>query len=101
MEYLFLFIFGIGTVLLGIFNWKGDITSIHWYNRNRVTKENIKKYGKIMGLGTMIIGSSLSVTSILYLLIKKEFVWYVTLVGIVIGFILMIYGQFKYNRGIF
>ncbi len=101
MEYLFLFVFGIGTILLGIFNWKGNITSIHWYNRTKVTKDNVKKYGKVMGLGTIIIGSSLSITSILYLLIEKEFVWYVTLVGIVIGLILMIYGQFKYNRGIF
>lgn len=101
MEYLFLFIFGIGTVLLGIFNWKGDITSIHWYNRNRVTTENIKKYGKVMGLGTMIIGSSLVATALLQLIFEGECAWCITLIGVVVGLILMIYGQFKYNRGIF
>lgn len=42
----------IGTLLavLGIFNLKGDIASIHWYNRRKVTKENQKTYCLCMGM---------------------------------------------------
>lgn len=42
----------IGTLLavLGIFILKGDIASIYWYNRRKVTKENQKTYCLCMGL---------------------------------------------------
>ena len=52
MEYIFLLIFGICITILGIFNLKGNISTIHWYNRLKITKENSKEYGKIMGIGT-------------------------------------------------
>ena len=42
MEYTVLLIFGIIFTILGIFNFKGNITSIHWYNRLKITKENMK-----------------------------------------------------------
>ena len=47
-------LFGIGAMLiaLGIFNMCGNIASIHWYNRRKVTKENQKVYCFIVGLGT-------------------------------------------------
>ena len=31
---------GILIILLGVFNLKGNIASIHWYNRRKVSKEN-------------------------------------------------------------
>lgn len=42
MEYIFLLIFGICITILGIFNLKGNISTIHWYNRLKITKENSK-----------------------------------------------------------
>ena len=45
MEYIFLLIFGICITILGIFNLKGNISTIHWYNRLKITKENSKEYG--------------------------------------------------------
>ena len=37
---------GVICVLLGIFNMCGNIGTIHWYNRRKVTKENQKAYHK-------------------------------------------------------
>lgn len=48
MEYIYLVAIGIMVNIFGYFNFKGNINSIHWYNRARVTKENEKKYGKMM-----------------------------------------------------
>ena len=48
MEYIFLLIFGICITILGIFNLKGNISTIHWYNRLKTAKENTKKYGRTM-----------------------------------------------------
>ncbi len=101
MESIFLILFGICISILGNFNWRGNIASIHWYNRTRITKENAKKYGKAMGLGTMIMGISMTLTGLLQMIFDMESLWYITLVGIIVGLAFMLYGQFKYNKGIF
>lgn len=101
MEYIVLLIFGICISILGIFNFKGNIASIHWYNRLKITKENDKKYGRIMGLGTFIIGICMVITAILQMIFNDEKIWYITITGIVVGLIFMIYSQLKYNKGIF
>lgn len=101
MEYIILLIFGICITTLGILNLKGNISSIHWYNRLKITEENRKKYGKSMGIGTLIIGICMSITAILQMIFSNENIWYITVVGIVLGLIFMIYGQIKYNKGIF
>ena len=101
MEYIFLLIFGICITILGIFNLKGNISSIHWYNRLKITEKNRKKYGKSMGIGSLIIGICMTITAILQMIFYNENIWYITVIGIVIGLIFMIYGQIKYNRGIF
>lgn len=101
MEYIFLLIFGICITIIGIFNLEGNILSIHWYNRLKITEENRKKYGKSMGIGTLIIGICMVITVILQMIFNNENIWYITVFGIVVGLIFMIYGQLKYNKGIF
>ena len=101
MEYIVLLILGICISILGIFNFKGNIASIHWYNRLKITKENDKKYDRIMGLGTFIIGICMVITAILQMIFNDEKIWYITITGIVVGLIFMIYSQLKYNKGIF
>lgn len=92
---------GLVFVLLGIFNMCGNIGSIHWYNRRKVTKENQKAYCLVMGLGTLIIGVTLIAATIVQVLVGVEQGAFVILGGVVIGFVLMLFAQFKYNKGIF
>ena len=92
---------GIVFVLLGIFNICGNIGSIHWYNRRKVTKENQKAYCLVMGLGTLIIGVTLIAATIVQVLVGVEQGAFVILGGVVIGFALMLFAQFKYNKGLF
>lgn len=94
---------GLGAILtiLGLFNMKGNIASIHWYNRRKVTKENQKAYCLVMGLGTLIIGVCLIVSGIVQAFIGIETSAVIIVVGILIGFALMLYAQIKYNKGIF
>lgn len=56
MEEIILLILGLFISVLGIINMTGNISTIHWYNRRKVTEEDIPKYGKAMGIGTLIIG---------------------------------------------
>lgn len=54
-----------------------------------------------MGIGSLIIGICMTITAILQMIFYNENIWYITVIGIIIGLIFMIYGQIKYNRGIF
>ena len=101
IEYGFMLIFGILIVCLGIMNFKGNISSIHWYNRRKVAKENEKQYGKYMGIGTIIIGSSLILNSILQMIFGLEIFYCIIVIGVVVGLGFILYSQIKYNKGIF
>ena len=94
---------GLGTILtvLGIFNMCGNIGSIHWYNRRKVTKENQKAYCMVVGLGTLIIGVCLIAAGIVQALIGIEPSAVIMVIGILVGLTLILYAQFKYNRGLF
>ena len=47
---------GIICIVLGISNMRGNLSSLHSYHRNRVSEENRKPFGRIVGLGTIIVG---------------------------------------------
>ena len=59
MENIIMLILGVFISVVGIINIKGNISTIHSYNRRRVKEEDIPKYGKVVGTGTLIIGISL------------------------------------------
>ncbi len=94
---------GLGAILtaLGIFNMRGNIGSIHWYNRRKVTKENQKAYCLIVGLGTLMVGLGLIAAAIVQALIGIEESSFVMAGSIIIGLGIILYAQFKYNRGLF
>ena len=101
-------ILGVILIVLGIINMKGNIASLHWYHRQRVTEENIKPFGKLVGLGTLIIGVALGISGILFWIseVTATELWLIigcviTVVGIVVGLVLSFYAMIKYNKGIF
>jgi len=101
MGYVSLLFLGIIIIILGIINFRGNISTIHRYNRRRVSAADAPKYGKIMGLGTMIIGGSVILTAVLQLIFDREGIFSLMIAGAVIGAAVMLYAQFRYNRGIF
>lgn len=94
---------GIGIIIsvLGVFNLRGNIGSIHWYNRRKVSKEDQLPYCRCVGLGTLLIGAAMIISGFLQALVSVEAGAVVILIGIIIGLVLILYAQFKYNRGIF
>lgn len=94
---------GIGAIIavLGVFNLRGNIGSIHWYNRRKVSKEDQLPYCRCVGLGTLLIGVAMIIAGVVQALVSAEVSAVVVLVGIIIGLVLILYAQFKYNKGIF
>ena len=98
-------ILGILMVFIGIENVKGNIASIHWYNRRRITEETRPKYGKLMGIGTLVIAGGLIFSAVLNMIIKMNIAVLIggaiTLITVIVGIAFILYAQFKYNKGIF
>lgn len=92
---------GIILVITGVFNMCGNIGSIHWYNRRKVTKDNQKPYCRLVGLGTLIMGVGLIVSGFVQAFIGVETSAIATVSGLFIGLPLILYAQFKYNKGLF
>lgn len=99
---------GVLISILGIINMTGNISSLHWYHRQRVTEENRKPFGKLVGLGTLIIGVAMILFGVLFLAFEKTQIGVLVIVGtveliagIAVGTVVSFYAMIKYNKGIF
>ena len=99
MDNVLLLILGLFLSVLGVVNIKGNISTIHSYNRRKV-KEDIPKYGKAVGTGTVIMGASL-ILAYFVTFWNEAAIDYIILPAITIGLSFILYGQIKYNHGIF
>lgn len=101
MDYLLLLMVGIALILTSIPNLKGNISTVHRYNRRRVSEADAPRYGRAMGLGTLIMGVSAALTAILQLIFDWEPIFNLLAAGVAVGLAIMLYAQFKYNKGLF
>ena len=99
---------GIILCVLGMMNMKGNISSLHWYHRQRVTEEDRKPFGKLVGLGTLMIGVAMLLFGILFWIYEAAMMEWLIIVGTVIlgigliaGLGLSFYAMMRYNKGIF
>lgn len=100
MSDLFLLIIGALLSVIGVINIKGNISTIHSYNRRNVKEEDIPKYGKAVGIGVLFIGTSFIISYVTTFL-NEAIIPYIILPAIIIGLAFILYGQIKYNHGIF
>lgn len=100
MKNLLMLFLGIFISLLGVINIRGNISTIHKYNRRKVKEEDVKKYGKAVGTGTLVIGLSF-VFGYIALFWSEKVMACIIFSAVVVGLAFMLYGQFKYNKGIF
>lgn len=100
MERFVLLIWGIFLSILGIVNMQGNVGTIHAYNRRRVREEDIPKYGRAVGAGTLVIGIGLALAFAATLWWEAA-VPYIIVIMLAAGLALIVYGQIKYNHGFF
>ncbi len=100
MEDIALLVLGILISIMGIVNCTGNISTIHSYNRRNVKEEDIPHYGKAIGIGSLIIGLALIVAYILKLTTNLP-TEPIILPAFIVAILVMLYGQIKYNKGLF
>ncbi len=101
-------VLGVLICVIGIINMTGNISSLHSYHRKRVAEEDRKPFGRLVGLGTLIIGASVILYGVLFLVYEKTQIDALVvigtaelLVGIVAGLVISFWAMIKYNHGIF
>jgi uncharacterized membrane-anchored protein len=101
-------VLGILLSVIGVINMTGNISTVHGYHRKRVTEENRKAFGKLVGAGTLIIGLAMIVYGILLFAFEQTQNEALSVIGVVIllagivaGSALSFYAMKKYNGGIF
>ena len=106
----FLVTLAVGALIcfLGVRNMMGDISSLHSYHRNRVSEENVKPFGKLVGLGSIILGIGVILMSVFTFIAElsgNEFMVYIGMAlmaaGMTVGMTITFSAMKKYNGGIF
>lgn len=99
---------GIIIAVLGIINMRGNISTLHSYHRSRVTEENVRPFGRLVGLGTLIIGAACIIYGTLFWIFELTNVFALLIISIVqlfcglgVGIAITFYAMKKYNGGIF
>ncbi len=100
--------FALIIIIIGVINMTGNISSLHWYHRQRVSEEDKLPYGRLVGLGTVIIGLSCVIFGATLLMYEKSGLdlWALIgtislIIGIAAGIAISFYAMIKYNKGIF
>ena len=108
MEYIVTAILGIVLIVIGLSNRKGNISMLHSYHTKRVSEEDRIPFGKLVGLGMIIMGIVMILFSALMLLasylqadLLTTIANVIMIAGFVIGIGIAFYAMFKYNKGIF
>lgn len=108
MESIVTLIVGALICFFGVKNMMGDISSLHSYHRSRVSPEDVKPFGKLVGLGTLLCGVGVLIMSVFsFIAALSGFDALVIvgtvlmMVGIVVGCVISFYAMKKYNGGIF
>ena len=90
---------GIVLTVLGYMVWKKEKISLsHDYHYDKVSEEDKKAFCTISGIGVVLIGIGLFITSIIIGITDSMWSFIPFVIGFVAGLIMLIYSGIKYNR---
>jgi hypothetical protein len=107
-EFLVPFGLGILCIVIGISNMRGNISMLHSYHRKRVAEEDRLPMGRKVGIGTIIVGVTVMLYSVLTVLPAYESSRALQIVsdavmavGLAAGLGICGWAIIKYNKGLF
>lgn len=99
---------GMIIVALGIRNMKGDISSLHRYNRKRVSEEDRLPFGRKVGAGTVLVGCSVILKACFEFASEHFGMPFldrigtgILIAGLAAGLTVITIAMFRYNKGLF
>ena len=96
---------GIILILMGIANMRGNITTLHKYHTKNIREEDKVAFGRLSGIGHIIVGLSLIINAILSTIATRlDNLTYATIgniiliAGAILGLVIIFYSIIKYNK---
>ena len=100
-------IVGVVCIGIGLLNMRGNISMLHSYHINNIKEEDKKPFGKLVGIGMIIVGLSLIGYGALFIVYESnpeklymDLANIVLIVGLVIGLVISLFAIKKYNKEI-
>ena len=100
-------IIGIGCIVIGILNMKGNIKMLHSYHTNNIKEEDKIPFGRLVGIGTLVIGISLIIygsLNVAYTINQNDLFVVLSnillVIGLIIGICICLFAIKKYNKKI-
>ena len=106
VEAILCVVIGVVCLVIGILNMRGKISMLHSYHINNIKEEDKAQFGRLVGIGMIVISLSLMVYGVL-LYIALNDASYATIaniifvLGLVIGIGICLFAIKKYNKKIF
>lgn len=101
-------IIGVICIFIGISHRKGNISLLHSYHRKRVSEEDKLPFGRMVGLGVIIVGISLILMAVMSFMatalgnsLYNVIGTVILTVGFVVGIGISFFAMIKYNKSIF
>ena len=86
-------------IILGCLIWKKEkITLLHDYHYDKVSAEDRQPFCAISGIGILVIGIGLLVTSIIIGITDSPWSFIAFAIGFFVGMIMLVYAGIRYNR---
>lgn len=89
---------GILAVVFGLLIWKKQkVSLIHSYHYKNAKQENVASYTRLIGIGMVLIGSSICMTGLINFIFKTGWGWIVFFIGFISGLMKINKAQKTYN----
>lgn len=93
---------GLLCLCFGILIWKKEkISLIHSYHYTKVKEKDKKAYTNLMGKGVCLIGVGCLLTGIIDIITQTAYGWISFIIFFIIGLLVIVKAQKKYNGGLF
>ena len=108
MESIVTAIVGVICIVIGVCNRKGNISMIHSYHIDKISEEDKIPFGRLMGIGMIIVGVTLIVFGGMSFLatalhddVYVKIGYIIMSVGLAVGLGISLFSIKKYNKTIF
>jgi hypothetical protein len=106
VEAILCVVIGVVCLVIGILNMRGKISMLHSYHTNNIREEDKAQFGRLVGIGMIVISLSLMVYGVLLYIALNDARYAIIaniifFLGLVIGIGICLFAIKKYNKKIF
>ena len=101
MDFIPMLALGLCVLVVGVLTVMKNPTTLHWFPCKNVAEKEMDAFARTEGAGAVIAGAGMAATAVIQMIHYALEVWYVALIAMTVGAVVIFYGQSRYNGSIF